>query len=168
MTMKIKRMSLAGLTLLAALTAAAASDTLLDGPLLQRPAVLRNFMASGDISNQKVNGTWQLAGQQAIVRGAQLELADFTMSLHEKERSTLHITSPYCHFDKADFEVKSSAPVHIISRGLEITGIGYDVYLRDRQTLIVVRDAVRIRFNNRFVRDIQDRTRKKSQNSSGS
>lgn len=166
MTMTTRPIALAGL-LLAALSAAA-SDTLLDGPLLQRPAVLRHFMASGDISNEKVHGTWQLAGQQAIVRGAQLELTDFTMTLQEKDRSSLHITSPACHFDKTDFEIKSSAPVQITSRGLEITGIGYDVYLRDRQTLIVVRDTVRIRFNNRFVREIQDRSRKKNQGSSGS
>lgn len=167
MNMTTERLKLLALTLLVAL-AATASDALLDGPLLQRPAVLRNFMASGDISNQKVQGTWQVAGQQAIVRGSQLDLEDFTMTLQEKERSSLHITSPHCQFDKADFEVKSNAPVQIISRGLEITGIGYDVYLRDRQTLIVVRDTVRIRFTNRFVQEIQDHTRKKQHEPTGS
>ncbi|NLF94809.1 MAG: hypothetical protein GX564_13060 [Oligosphaeraceae bacterium] len=89
---------------------------------------------------------WAVRGERATLQGPECNLSGFELSVHNPTEGTYTLQSPQCEFSRASFEFRSPAAVLLQGRGLHISGIGYDVYGKDQNLLLVIRSTVQINF----------------------
>lgn len=90
--------------------------------------------------------TWTISGEQAVVHGEQYQLSGFEMEINNPERGKISLLSPHCDFNRLEYQIKSNSPLLLHADGLQISGLGYDVYQQDGKMMLVVRSTVQIHF----------------------
>ena len=99
--------------------------------------------------------TWSINGEQAIVQGEQYQLSGFEMQIDNPERGKLTLVSPYCDFDRLEYEIKSNAAVILQAEGMQISGLGYDVYQQNGKVMLVIRSTVQIHFHKEQIKKLR-------------
>ena len=124
------------------------------------------FCSSGQFSGENgQNYSWMMLGDSAIVRGRLYVIDSLTLTIERKngveasaaegsslgggnaalERvQSLQLQSLRCEYNQAGSELRSSAPIFIKTDGMEARGIGYDVFLKDDEVILIIRSAVKI------------------------
>jgi hypothetical protein len=90
---------------------------------------------------------WELRGDEAQIRGQSTELNDFQLVFKGKEGDDFTLSSPRCRYLHSAAEVKSDAPVFVEGPGMQISGIGYDVYLDAK--IVMIRSTVTMKIKQR-------------------
>lgn len=110
---------------------------------------LDHFTANGIYqpeTNQEQILHWAISGERAALQGSQCNLSGFELSVHNQNEGTYTLQSAQCEFSRANFEFRSPAAVLLQGRGIRISGIGYDVYGKDQDLMLVIRSTVQINF----------------------
>jgi len=87
---------------------------------------------------------WNIHGKRAKIRGDFTDLFQFVLKITDKDEREITITSPQCEYNQQKQEIKSTATLLVVSRGLRITGIGYDLYFKDNQKVLVIRNTAHL------------------------
>ena len=90
---------------------------------------------------------WELRGEKAQIRGQNTELSDYKIVFKGKDGDDFTLSSPRCRYLHSAAEVKSDAPVFVEGRGVQISGIGYDVYLDAK--VVMIRSTVTMKIKQR-------------------
>ena len=90
---------------------------------------------------------WELRGEKAQIRGQSTELSDYKIVFKGKDGDDFTLSSPRCRYLHSAAEVKSDAPVFVEGRGVQISGIGYDVYLDAK--VVMIRSTVTMKIKQR-------------------
>lgn len=90
---------------------------------------------------------WELRGEKAQIRGQSTELSDYKIVFTGKDGDDFTLSSPRCRYLHSAAEVKSDAPVFVEGRGVQISGIGYDVYLDAK--VVMIRSTVTMKIKQR-------------------
>ena len=104
-----------------------------------RDVTLQDFSTHG--LDAQGNLSWRLTGGTAERNGSIVLINDFAAEFHQPGGRTYELKSPGCRFLQSLKEVKSDAPVRLVSDGIFIEGIGYDAYLEGR--MIRIRSSVK-------------------------
>ncbi len=136
------------LALAGRLTAASSSN------LLQSRMETDDFRASGSATllfeGAPHRLAWQISGRQAIVNLPDVRLQNFSLDFSEPDSGyRLDLSSPSCHFDQNSRKITSNSPLLISTSGMEISGIGYDIFLDKESCIITIRQAVDIRIHRK-------------------
>lgn len=123
---------------------------------------LNQFKASGvfNLQEKKTSpaatapSTWSISGEKAIVQGDQYQLSGFEMEIISQERGKISLLSAYCDFDRLADEIKSTAAILLRADGLQISGLGYDVYRQDDKIMLVIRSTVQIHFQKEKIKKL--------------
>jgi len=123
---------------------------------------LHQFKANGvfNLKEKKTSpasaspSTWSLSGEKAIVQGDQYQLSGFEMEIISQERGKMSLLSANCDFDRLAYEIKSNAAILLRAEGLQISGLGYDVYRQDEQVMLVIRSTVQIHFQKEKIKKL--------------
>lgn len=138
------------LVLLASVLLNAASKS----SLFQNQMQSDNFRANGalDFKTGETSHflSWDIKGKQAVVNLPNLVLRNFSMDFADRgNQYNLNLTSPSCTLDQNDRKIISSSPIFITTNGMEISGIGYDIFLEKEMFLITIRQAVEIKIHRK-------------------
>ena len=90
---------------------------------------------------------WELRGEKAQIRGQSTELSEYKIVFTGKDGDDFTLSSPRCRYLHSAAEVKSDAPVFVEGRGVQISGIGYDVYLDAK--VVMIRSTVTMKIKQR-------------------
>ncbi len=120
---------------------------------------LQDFKANGVMhlkdKTTTSQSTWSIRGEQATVLGDQYQLFGFEMEVNNPERGKITLLSPQCNFNRLKSEIKSNAALLLHADGLQISGLGYDVYQQDDKVMLVVRSTVQIHFRKDRIRKLR-------------
>ncbi len=94
---------------------------------------------------------WRIQGQRALVELPLYHLQGFQMILQKEDSPTPEflLESPRCRYNQKLQQIHGDGPIHLTGPdGLEISGVGFDLYWQDSQKLplFVLREAVHIQF----------------------
>ncbi|MGN0866807.1 MAG: hypothetical protein ACI4SG_03910 [Oligosphaeraceae bacterium] len=94
---------------------------------------------------------WRIRGQRAQVEMPLYHLQGFQMTLQKEDspEPEFFLESPRCSYNHKLQQVHGDGPIHLTGPdGLEISGIGFDLYWQDSQKppRFVLREAVHIQF----------------------
>jgi hypothetical protein len=101
--------------------------------------------------------TWNISGEQAVVQGEQCQLSGFEMQIANPERGKITLISPHCDFDRLENEIKSNAALLLQADGMQVSGLGYDVYQQNGKMMLVIRSAVQIHFHKEKMKKLRGR-----------
>ncbi len=99
-----------------------------------------------DTRQPSLPSPWTISGEQAVVQGDHYQLSGFKMEVNNPDRGKITLLSPHCNFNRLENEIKSNAALLLNADGLQISGLGYDVYQREGKVMLVVRSTVQIHF----------------------
>ena len=124
---------------------------------------LQDFKASGVLNlkdkeavpQSEQPSTWMISGEQAVMHGEQYQLSGFEMHITNPERGTISLLSPHCDFNRFEYQIKSNSPLLLHADGLQISGLGYDVYQEDGKMMLVVRSTVQIHFRKERIKKLR-------------
>lgn len=124
---------------------------------------LHDFKANGVLSLKEKGvaqpssqlSTWTISGTKAVVRGDHYQLSSFEMEVNNPERGTVRLLSPHCDFNRLEYEIKSNAALLLHADGLQISGLGYDVYQQNGKIMLVVRSTVQIHFLKKSIKKLR-------------
>lgn len=124
---------------------------------------LHHFKATGQFSPREtasatvrtgVPSTWSIRGERALVQGDRYQLSGFEMEVHHPERGSLRLLSPHCDFDRLAYEIKSNAAVLLNADGLQVSGLGYDVFRQQDKVMLIIRSTVQIHFHKEKIKKL--------------
>ena len=118
---------------------------------------LRNFQVNGNFDalqdkarkKETALSNWTVSGKRALIQEELCKLYGFQMEIDSAEQGKIALQSPYCDFFRTTEEIKSNAAVLVQAEGLQITGLGYDVYRHEDKIMLVIRSTVQIHFNKK-------------------
>jgi hypothetical protein len=124
---------------------------------------LHDFKANGvlhlkdkeETTPEKQLSTWNISGEKAIVQGEQYQLSGFEMQIDNPLRGRVTLLSPHCDFDRLEQEIKSNAAVMMQAEGMQISGLGYDVYQQNGKVMLVIRSTVQIHFQKEQIKRLR-------------
>ena len=122
-----------------------------------RNVELQSFSTHG--LDAQGNLSWRLSGGTAQRNGSIVLISDFSAVFHQPGGRTYELMSPGCRFLQSLKEVKSDAPVRLVSEGIFIEGIGYDAYLESR--MIRIRSSVKAVLKGNALRLEVEKTKNK-------
>jgi len=99
---------------------------------------------------------WLLSGKNANVSLPLFKLRGLSLKIDGAEDYQLQIQSPACVFDQVNRSLTSSSAINITNSNMNISGIGYDIFLREDDVVISIRQSVEIKFNRPWLEKIKD------------
>jgi hypothetical protein len=114
---------------------------------------LQGFRTSGSsVSKSPDDGTasgdtldWELTGKNALMQQPIFQLNGVTLKMQSR-RGRYIVSSPQCTFDQQKREIRSNAAVQMSGPGIDVTGIGYDLFWENEaaRPIFVIRKAAHI------------------------
>ena len=115
---------------------------------------LQGFRTSGSsVANAQNDGKsgigdtmeWELIGKSALMQQPIFQLNGVTLKMQSR-RGRYIVSSPQCTFDQQKREIRSNAAVQMSGPGIEVTGIGYDLFWENEANhpLFIIRKAAHI------------------------
>ena len=114
---------------------------------------VRDFRTSG-VAQLGSHGSsselvWRIYGETAQLRGKEYQLGGFRMELESAEQGQYVISTPAANFEVSQVQVHGDGPVSISGPGMQIGGVGFDLFTDAseglegvRQVIFVIREAV--------------------------